>query len=118
MKGAAEVTAIDIDQWAYENTLENAKINNIKNITVHQGDATLLNNQQFDAIFANIQKNVLLADMETYLQVLTPNGTLILSGFYENDIPDIKAKAESLGFKEACCLSRNRWVAYQVSNEQ
>jgi ribosomal protein L11 methyltransferase len=112
LKGADFITAIDIDKWSYEGTLENAELNNIKNIEVKLGDASLLGNETFDLIFANIHKNVLLADMEAYFNVLNPGGTLIMSGFYTQDIPDIKAKAESLGMQDAGFVEKNNWTAH------
>jgi len=112
MKGAQHITAIDIDKWSYEGTLENAALNNIENITVKLGDAALLGDDKFDLIFANIHKNVLLNDMEAYFKVLNDGGTLIMSGFYTEDIPDIKQKAESLGMKDAGFVEKNNWTAY------
>lgn len=115
MKGAREITAIDIDKWAYEATVENAQINNCPNIKAFQGDASLLGNESFDVIFANIHKNVLLNDMPAYCQVLKPGGNLIMSGFYQHDIPDIKEKAEQLGLKDAGYVEKNKWVAYSFT---
>ncbi len=112
MKGAAHITAIDIDKWSFEGTSENAALNNISNITPMLGDAGLLGNEKYDLIFANIQKNVLLNDMETYYKVLNSGGTLIMSGFYAADILDIKAKAESLGLEDTGYVEKNNWVAY------
>jgi ribosomal protein L11 methyltransferase len=112
MKGAKNITAIDIDKWSHEGTLENLELNNIRNIDVHLGDASLLGDKSFDLIFANIHKNVLLNDMQSYFKVLNPGGTLIMSGFYTEDIPDIKAKAESLGMKDAGFVEKNNWVAH------
>jgi ribosomal protein L11 methyltransferase len=112
MKGAEQITAIDIDKWSYEGTLENAQLNNIKNIDIYLGDAGLLGEKSFDLIFANIHKNVLLNDMQAYFNVLNAGGTLIMSGFYTEDIPDIKAKAESLGMKDAGFVEKNNWVAH------
>lgn len=112
MKGAKKVTAIDIDEWSFNGSNENAALNNIKNIEVKQGDAGLLGNEKFDIILANIHKNVLLDDMQAYFNVLNIGGTLIMSGFYTEDIPDIKAKAESLGLKDNGFISKNNWVAY------
>lgn len=112
MKGAKHITAIDIDKWSYEGTLENAKLNNIENIDKHLGDATLLGEKSFDLIFANIHKNVLLDDMETYYSVLNEGGTLIMSGFYTEDIPEIKRKAEFLGLNDAGFVEKNNWVAH------
>jgi ribosomal protein L11 methyltransferase len=112
MKGAKKVTAIDIDEWSYKGAKENATLNNIQNMTVKQGDAGLLGNEKFDIIFANIHKNVLMNDMPTYVEVLQPEGMLIMSGFYTEDIPDIKTKAESLRLKDSGFKSNNGWVAY------
>jgi len=115
MKGAKQITAIDIDNWSFEGTLENAKLNNIKNIEAKLGDANSLGDKTFDLIFANIHKNVLLNDMQAYYEVLNPEGTLIMSGFYTEDIPDIKAKAESLGMKDAGFVEKNNWVAHSFT---
>jgi len=112
MKGADSITAIDIDKWSYEGTLENARFNSVSNIDVKLGDAALLGNEQFDVIFANIQRNVLLNDLAAYDKVLNNGGTIIMSGFYENDKPAIKEKAESLGLKDADFKEMNKWVAY------
>lgn len=112
MKGAKHITAIDIDKWSYEGTTENAALNNIKNIETHLGNATLLGDKSFDLIFANIHKNVLQNDMQAYYNVLNRGGTLIMSGFYTEDIPDIKAKAESLGMKDAGFVEKNNWTAH------
>ena len=117
MKGAKHITAIDIDHWSYEGTLENAKLNKILNIDIFLGDADLLNKQKFDLIFANIQKNVLLNDMEAYYNVLNQGGTLIMSGFYSQDIPDIKEKAENLGLKDVGFMEKNYWVAYSFRKD-
>lgn len=112
MKGAKKITAIDIDEWSFNGANENAALNNIKNMAVKQGDAGLLGNEKFDIIFANIHKNVLLNDMPAYFEVLQPGGLLVMSGFYTEDIPDIKAKAENLGLKDNGFKSKNNWVAY------
>ncbi len=87
MKGAKEILAIDIDEWAYNNALENVELNNIHNITVKQGGAEQIGNQTFDTIIANINRNILLQDIPHYAKALNPGGALILSGFYTEDIP-------------------------------
>ncbi len=112
MKGAKKVTAIDIDEWSYNATIENARLNNIENINVKLGDASLLGTEKYDVIFANIHKNILLNDMQTYVENLLPGGILIMSGFYSNDINDIKTKAENLGLADAGFKSKNNWVAH------
>jgi len=112
LKGAEKVTAIDIDSWSYESTIENAKLNNINNLEAKLGDAHLLGNELFDVIFANIHKNVIIADLPAYFSVLNPGGTIFLSGFYKNDMTDVKQNAESLGLLEQSFQERNNWVVY------
>lgn len=111
MKGAAEITAIDIDEWSTGNTSENAALNHAGNILVRLGDASLLTNQQFDLILANIQRNILLQDMPSYFRVLKPGGRLILSGFYKSDLGAIQRKAVELGLQTADILERSEWCA-------
>lgn len=97
MKGATPILAIDIDPWSYDNTLENMRINNIDNIEVKCGDASLLTEGEFDVILANINRNILLADMPTYIARLNKGGELLMSGFYSEDLHLIQGKAEELG---------------------
>ena len=118
LKGAKKITAIDIDKWSYEGALANAELNKITNIDVLLGDATLLGKEKYDLIFANIHKNVLLQDMEAYCAVLNNGGTLIMSGFYTEDIDDIKTKAETLGMLDEGFVEKNNWVAHSfIKNE-
>ncbi|MEI8114051.1 MAG: 50S ribosomal protein L11 methyltransferase [Bacteroidia bacterium] len=112
LKGAKSVTAIDIDTWSFESTVENARLNNIFNLEAKLGDARLLGNELFEIIFANIHKNVILTDLPVYESVLQSGGKLYLSGFYTQDIPDVKAKAESLGLIENGFQEKNNWVVY------
>jgi len=97
MMGSDPVTAIDIDDWSYENTIENLEKNNINNVVVHKGDAQILQKKLFHVILANINKNVLLADLPVYIQSLEKGGSLVLSGFFETDIPQLAGKAAELG---------------------
>jgi ribosomal protein L11 methyltransferase len=113
MKGAKKVTAIDIDEWSFTGANENALLNNIGNMVVKQGDAGLLGNEKFDIIFANIHKNVLINDLPAYYKVLETGGLLIMSGFYTEDIQDIKNKAENSGLKDAGFKSKNNWISYR-----
>jgi ribosomal protein L11 methyltransferase len=112
MKGAKKVTAIDIDEWSFTGTNENAALNNIDNMTVKQGDAGLLGDEKFDIILANIHKNVLITDMPVYYNVLQPGGLLVMSGFYTEDLQDIKMKAENLRLNDSGFKSKNNWIAY------
>jgi len=111
-KGAKSVVAIDIDTWSYESTIENAQLNNIDNLHAMLGDASLLGNQSFEIIFANIHKNVIIHDLPKYEGVLDSGGKIYLSGFYKHDMPDILAKAESLGLIQSGYKEKNNWVVY------
>jgi len=112
LKGAKSVTAIDIDTWSFESTTENARLNNIFNLEAKLGDASLLGAQNFEIIFANIHKNVIINDLPVYKSVLKAGGRIYLSGFYTQDMPDVKAKAESLGLRETSYQEKNNWVVY------
>ena len=109
LRGAKSIEAIDIDHWSKENTEENNHLNARNNITVKLGDANLLSTQIFDLILANINRNILLNDMDKYVQVLVPNGKLVMSGFYKNDFPLIQQKAESLGLTHISYSENNEW---------
>ena len=118
MKGAAAVDAIDIDNWCYENSLENVERNNCHHISVYEGDASLLNPAAYDVIIANINRNILLKDMPVYTNSLKENGILFLSGFYTEDIEKINASAESNGLELDKKLQRNNWVGLKYVNLQ
>lgn len=110
LKGANKVTAIDIDKWSFESTCENAKINGIDNLIASIGDASDLGNENFDVIFANIHKNVIINDLPKYFQVLNSGGEIFLSGFYLNDIPDILKITDKLGLEKQNIEEKNNWV--------
>ncbi len=114
-KGANPICAIDNDEWAYRNSVENVKKNKTNSIEVLLGDATLLKNKTFDLIFANINKNILLADMKIYSQCLNKNGHLFMSGFYLFDLKDIQKKAVSLGLEYKSHIADNDWVAVKFT---
>jgi len=116
MKGAASVDAIDIDNWCYENSLENVERNNCHHISVFEGDSSLLKSSAYDVIIANINRNILLQDMSVYTDSLRENGILLLSGFYTEDIEKINASAESNGLKQDKKLTRNNWVGLKYVN--
>lgn len=116
MRGADYVEGIDIDEWAYNNALENVQRNAVE-MTIRIGDATLLDMQKdkFDLIIANINRNILLNDMEAYVSVLNTGGTLLLSGFYESDIPALQQHASSLGLQLIQTKSRQSWAALRFT---
>lgn len=111
MKGASPVTAIDIDEWAYYNATENVRLNRTGNIRLQQGGAELLGDETYDVILANINRNILLQDIPDYTRVLNGNGMLIMSGFYKEDIPSIRAAAEVQGLTYLHFSEIDRWVA-------
>ena len=112
-KGARHIDAVDIDTWSYNNTEENRRANHISNITPILSDASFLQNKTatYDVILANINKNILLQDMPAYARALKTGGTIFFSGFYQNDLPDIKTKAAGLRLQYQKHLSKNDWVA-------
>lgn len=113
-KGASYVEAIDVDEWAYRNAQENFACNNVE-VNALLGDASLLTEQKhFDVVLANINRNILLRDMVAYQRVLTTNGVLIMSGFYEHDITAIVAKAEALGLRFVEQRVDGEWAAVRV----
>ena len=115
MKGAKPIDAIDYDNWCYLNSLENVERNNRNHIKVIEGDASVLKNK-YDIIIANINRNILMQDMATYISCLNKDGILFLSGFYKEDIPMIQAECEKhlLKFEEK--LERNNWVSLKFLN--
>jgi len=116
MKGAKAVDAIDIDNWCYENSIENVERNNCKVISVFEGDSSLLKPSSYDLIIANINRNILLSDMAVYAASLKENGVLLLSGFYTEDIEMINASAEKNGLVLDKKLERNNWVGLKYVN--
>ena len=112
MRGANPVTAIDIDDWCVNNSKDNIILNQINNITVELGDASLLKGRKpFDVIIANINRNILLADMPQYAACMHAGSELYMSGFYVQDIPVIREKAENLGMKFIHYREKNNWAA-------
>ncbi|MAX70730.1 MAG: 50S ribosomal protein L11 methyltransferase [Flavobacteriaceae bacterium] len=114
--GATKIDAIDIDNWCYLNSLENVERNDCKNISVYEGDATLLEGRHYDTIIANINRNILLADMASYAKCLSANGMLFLSGFYKEDIPMIEAECEKHMLKLNEIIERGQWVSLKFIN--
>ncbi|MCT4582077.1 MAG: 50S ribosomal protein L11 methyltransferase [Flavobacteriales bacterium] len=108
--GAHPIEAIDIEEWAYENTKENNTLNKVEGMTVLHGDAALLENKNFDVILANINRNILLNDMTTYANCLNKGGKILFSGFYETDVPTIKASAEENGLIFEKIEVKNNWA--------
>ncbi len=110
MMGANPITAIDIDDWSCENSIENLQKNNVNNALVHKGNAEILVGKLFHTILANINKNVLLKDLPIYFQSLEKNGNLVLSGFFETDVPELLQSAVSLGLNLVEKVVNSQWT--------
>ena len=114
MLGAEKVTGIEIDPGAYENALEHVELNNV-NVDVLLGDATRLNElQPADIFIANINRNIILADISSYRKNLKPGGIMLLSGFYESDIAMIERAANALGLEVVSYKEDKDWVAVKL----
>ncbi|MBN2610101.1 MAG: 50S ribosomal protein L11 methyltransferase [Bacteroidales bacterium] len=111
LKGATSVTAIDINEWAIENTIENAVKNNVINIRVLPGNINVLENEQFDTVIANITRNVLIEEIPQYCRRLNQHGVLLLSGFLKPDLGDITRAAADYGMKYDSHVQKKDWVA-------
>lgn len=110
-RGAIVVDAIDIDEWAYENCLENIQLNGVQTIICPiLGDASAID-KKFDFILANINRNILLRDMPIYVAALRSGSLLIVSGILEMDIETITARALELGLTVSTCKTRDGWAA-------
>ena len=110
--GAKAVLAFDIEKWAVENARENAEINDCPQITVFQGTiADVDPANRYDVILANINRNVLLAEIPAYANLLMKNGYLAVSGFYENDAPDIQQKATETGLSFVNVMTNHDWTS-------
>lgn len=112
MRGASELIAIDIDEWCVNNSIDNLVLNHIDNVKVFQGDASSLTAVgPFDVVIANINRNILLADMQYYVSRMHMGGEIYFSGFYESDLPMIKAEAERLGLRYISHRVEKEWTA-------
>ena len=111
LRGARDITAIDIDPWCVENASENVQQNDCSFITIKEGDVSLIVGEQYNLILANINRNILLSDIPAYAQTLLPKGLLLVSGFYEEDLAAIKEKSQEVGLTYISHIERNRWVS-------
>ncbi len=116
-KGAKDVTAIDIDSWCVENSLENILINDTADIVVKHGDADMIEGEVYDVILANINRNILLQDMKKYAASLTTGSILLLSGFYVDDIPIIEEAAKAQHLSKLSFQSKNNWAVLKLIKE-
>ena len=110
--GAVKTVAIDNDEWAYRNAFTNCELNGISDIEIVLGDSSAIQGS-FDVVLANINRNILLRDMQYYVTAMRPEAHIFFSGFYSEDLQSIKAEAERLGLHYCRHLIRNNWVAVE-----
>ena len=110
-RGAKHVDAIDNDEWAFNNAVENVERNNTPNVRVELGDADLLKDRSYDLIIANINRNILLHDIQFYAKCLSAGNFLLLSGFYESDIPMLSEEASKYGLEYQRHTLDRDWAA-------
>lgn len=110
--GASEVVGYDIDEWSSENAIHNAELNGVGNMKVMLGDASVLKSVEgkFDVVLANINRNILLANMPAFVSVMADDSLLILSGFYASDVDLLIEKASSLGLSKIDSKSDSEWT--------
>ncbi|MEQ8470329.1 MAG: 50S ribosomal protein L11 methyltransferase [Marinoscillum sp.] len=110
-RGAASISAVDIDDWCIENSAENFSLNDCEQIKLSLGGIeTIPETEKFDIMLANINKNVLLEQLSDYKKRLSDQATLVLSGFYEEDIPELKSAAEALDMQLDAQSVKDRWA--------
>ena len=115
MMGASHLVAIDFDEWAYYNAKENVVLNNIFNVEVKLGEVDQIAGEKFDYIFANINRNILLQDIQHYADALNKDGVLIMSGFYLEDVPVIRMEFEKYQLSFQKFEQRDNWAAVVCS---
>lgn len=114
---AREVVAYDIDEWSVENTRHNAALNKVELDVLH-GDAQVLTHVSglFDVVLANINRNILLEDMPCFKELMAANATLIMSGFYKDDVPLLIDKASQLGLIYEGTRAQGEWRCIVLKN--
>lgn len=116
--GATDVVAIDIDEFAYENAKENIVLNNTPDIEVRLGGAEAIKeSDSFDFVIANINRNILLADMKNYVRCMHPGSQIFISGFYTEDMDVLKEEAAQHGLRYIDYAEDNRWAMMRFVKE-
>ncbi len=115
LRGAEAVDAVDIDEWAYENCVENIRANSVETrVTPLLGDIGAIAGRRYDFIAANINRNILTMDMPAYAEALDTGGDLLMSGFLEEDVPVIEARARACGLEPVEVRRRDGWAMVHV----
>jgi len=107
---ALSVIAIDIDEWAYTNTIENCQLNNVSNVSAQIGDIDLISGKHFDIVLANINRNILLKQISHFAGTQATDGLLLLSGIYLEDLPMIQKCAEKFHYEYLSIIKKNNWI--------
>lgn len=115
-KGAAHVFAIDNNDWAFQNAMDNIAINEVvNNVSVAQGELELMNGKQFDIILANINKPIIIQNIPLFFRSLNTGGLLIISGILQNDLQDILRDAENYYFSQVSSKLKNDWICVTLA---
>ena len=115
--GASVVWAIDNDDWAYKNTLSNCLLNATENVSIKHGDVSSIPERPFGFILANINKNVLISDINEYTKRLKKGGEVFLSGFFEIDLPEMIKVIERAGLRLDYTDVKNEWAFIKCTSE-
>ncbi|MEY4383912.1 MAG: Ribosomal protein methyltransferase [Bacteroidota bacterium] len=115
--GASQVRGFDIDQWSVENSIENAALNHCEDIPFVQGTIRDEDSSSYDVLIANINRNILLDEMNEYAARLKSGGFLLLSGFYTQDVPALEKKAAASGIVKVSQLEKNNWVSMLLKKQ-
>lgn len=111
MRGAGKVLGVEIDPPAYENALDNIQLNNVLQVEIRLGGAeTVVEKEAFDFVLANINRNIIMADIDKYAGALKSGGRMFLSGFYVEDVPMLEEKAQEFSLKLESVKEKNRWA--------
>ncbi len=115
-KKASKVVAVDIDEWAYENTKENCLRNHCERIEVLKGGVEMIKNKEFDLIIANINRNILIQNLENYTKSLNHNGHILLSGFFSSDTDLLLNEATKYGLQLLNKKTKNDWTLLHLNH--
>jgi len=115
--GASQVRGFDIDQWSVENSIENAALNHCEDIPFVQGTIRDEDSSSYDVLIANINRNILLDEMNEYAARLKSGGFLLLSGFYTQDVSALEKKATASGIVKVSQLEKNNWVSMLLKKQ-
>ena len=112
---ANQVTGIDTDDWAFQNSIDNSKLNNVDDIHFVHGDVHSITKNKYDYIFANINLNTIIDQLLTYINLITSKGSILISGFYEENEEIILTLVKKLKLKVVTKKNKNKWLMLHLS---